>query len=482
MSTTPKTPQGATFETLSALDARLAKSGVPPLTAWWRDTLRDWYRHPTARTLAVCAGRGSAKSTMLYKIALNETIFGDFLIPTGERHWASLTSRMKDEAAKGIDILSAWLKIIGVRHALTDGVIEMVDMPRGVRITAASVGGNTGWRSFFDGSDEVGKWPAEGALAVDAAEVLASKRAMTATHPTARHMIVSTPFIDAGPFHDLITGGSNAHAVVAGPVPTWVVAPHISEAQTRKLEPNERVHAREYGAAFAVEWQHGYFHGLIDRCVQPWPSRAPEPAHTYVVAFDPAFSRDLFAIAVAHAERDGVVVVDRVHAITPPRNGSGLSPTECLVATREIARGYRQSVLLSDQHHAASLADLAAREQLTLRPIPWTATNKSERFELVRVLMRDDRLRIPNDAPLRRELAGIGTRLLSSGVESIQGRTGYTDDRVAALVLAVSEAATRARSATTAEERQWLSDANRRLAENSRWFDRWGDGNDRGFG
>jgi len=423
------------------LDDRLAAHGVPPLGAWWREVLARSYGHASALTLGVCAGRGSAKSTAIYKIATAETLFGEWVIPPGERHWASLTSRHRDEAAKGTAIISQWLTLLGVRHDPTDGVIELRDMPRGIRITAASVAGNTGWRSFFDGADEVGKWATDGAMAVDAAEVLASKRAMTATHPTARHMVVSTPFVDSGPFFELIHAGSNDHTLVVT-APTWVATDgRISEAQTQKLEPSERIHAREYGASFAAEWEHGYFAGLIERATQSWTSLSHQQGHRYVAAIDPAFGRDLFAICIAHAEPGGAVIVDRIEALTPPRGGSSLSPTDCIRATRQIQEAYGCGEVLSDQFSSATLVDLAAREGMALHPIPWTSTSKAERYEVVRNLMRDAKLQIPSDKPLLRELSGIGTRLLPSGAESIQGRSGYTDDRVSALVLAASEAA-----------------------------------------
>ena len=92
--------RGSSFATLLNLRERLAAKGVKPLGEWWLDGLREWYASPTARTFAVCAGRGSAKSHALYLVALNETLFGDFDVPIGERHAACITSRLKDEAAK----------------------------------------------------------------------------------------------------------------------------------------------------------------------------------------------------------------------------------------------------------------------------------------------------------------------------------------------------------------------------------------------
>lgn len=432
---------GASFEILMGLDAKLAAHGVPPLGLWWQDVLAPWYRHPTALTLIVCAGRGSAKSHTLYKVGLCEALFGGHVIPIGERHSVNLTSRLKDEGAKGTAIISQWLTLLGARHTPTDGLIELTDMPIDIRVSAASVAGNSGWRSIFDGADEVAKWATEGALAVDAREVLASKSAMTTTHPGARHMIVSTPFVDSGPFYDLVSEGSNDRQVVAV-APTWIATDgRITKEQTYRLEPNARVHAREYGAEFSAGWEDGFFVGLIDPCVAPWSSQPYQPGTRYTVSIDPAFARDLFAISIAHADGDRVIV-DRVEAIAPPRTGEGLSPTACLRRVRAICAEYRVHRVLTDQHHAATLTELADREGVKLEPIAWTPTSKSERFEQARILMRDLRLVIPNDKPLLRELNAIGTKLLPSGHERIEGRAGVTDDRVSAVVLGVSTLAT----------------------------------------
>ena len=433
--------EGSTFADVMTLDAQLASHGVPPLSLWWQATLAEWYVHASALTLVVCAGRGSAKSHVLCKVALCEVLFGGFVVPPGERHSANITSRLKEEASKSIGILSHWLTLLGIEHTATDGLIELDEMPIDIRISAATVAGNSGWRAIFDGADETAKWASEGALAVDAAETLASKRAMTATHERARHMVVSTPFVDAGPFFEMVTAGTNDHQVVAT-APTWIATDNrITEAATHRLEPNERVHAREYGARFGQEFEGGYFAGLIDPCVAAWSSQAYSPMRRYTVAIDPAFTRDLFAISVSHPVGNRFVV-DRVEVITPPRSGEGLSPTACLRRVRAVLTEFHAVKALSDQHHAVTLTELADIERVKLEPIAWTATSKSERFEQARILMRDKRLDLPNDKGLLRELSGIGTKLLPSGHERIEARRGYTDDRAAAMVLGVSTMAT----------------------------------------
>src|SRR5580698_9546552 len=89
-------------------DDRLAAHGVPRLTKWWRDGIGEWldaYEQHQTLELFACVGRGAAKSTALYKLATFFSVFGDFTIPPGERHFAIVLSRLKEEAGKGIGII-----------------------------------------------------------------------------------------------------------------------------------------------------------------------------------------------------------------------------------------------------------------------------------------------------------------------------------------------------------------------------------------
>jgi hypothetical protein len=432
-------------EQFLAFDQRLASHGVPPLTAWWREGIGRWldaYEQGTILELWACVGRGSSKSTALYKLALFFALFGAFEIPPGERHYAIILSRLVSEAAKGISIISRWLTLLRVKHRVVGDVVELDAMPRGIRVVAASVAATSGWRAFAVFKDERSKWPMAGVEEREADEIDTSAAAMTATH---RAPIVSfgSAWSAFSSWHEVIAAGSDARRIVLGPTPTWIAAPHLREEDLRLKERNPQRFAREYGSvAQNVVWEDGFYDGLALPCVGLYVKREYDPRRKYKVALDPAFARDLFAICVAHAESDQIVV-DYVEAIAPPRSGLGLSPTACLRRVRQINTEYRAGSALTDQHHAASLVDLGSREGVKLEPVPWTPASKAERYELTRVLMRDKKVTLPNDKPLLRELSGIGTKLNASGYESIQARPGFTDDRVSALVLAVSTLAAR---------------------------------------
>ncbi len=74
-----------------------------------------------------------------------------------------------------------------------------------------------------------------------------------------------------------------------------------------------------------------------------------------------------------------------------PATGAGSSPPTAWLRVRDNCIEYHAREALTDQHHAASLVDLASRDAVQLTPVPWTAATKGARFETVRTLMRGRR-------------------------------------------------------------------------------------------
>jgi hypothetical protein len=209
----------------------------------------------------------------------------------------------------------------------------------------------------------------------------------------------------------------------------------------------ERVFAREY----LCEWQDavldGYFGDVLDGCVDRGRLTLPPIDDTrYVVALDPAWKHDRFALAVVHRERRSagalVSVVDRVETWAPPRGGT-LSTDATLARVAEIALAYGTRQVVTDQAAAPALAEAAQRRGLYVREVPWIGgvgtDSKASKFRRVHAAMADGLVRLPDDAPTLREFANVASRLLRSGGEQIEARVGH-DDRVSAVVLAITEA------------------------------------------
>ena len=235
----------ATFESLLELDGALVAADHHPLTPWWRAQMRRFYEHPTARTFVAQVGRGGIKSHTSAKVALNETLFGDWRVPPGETHFWAFVSRSKDEASQRLQLLEQFLRDLHVPFDSDGDQIVLRDEPRGFRVFGCSIGAVSGFRSFGYSADELSKWSVEGVNPSE--EVCVSLNAMSVTHPGARQLLVSSAFGMLDYHFDRHAEGDKRDQLVAN-APTWVANPSVSQEQTRRLERNPKIWAREYAA------------------------------------------------------------------------------------------------------------------------------------------------------------------------------------------------------------------------------------------
>ena len=428
-----------------AFDDTLAKAGVPPLTAWWRDRVGpflDRYEADGVLELVACAGRGSAKSTVLYKLTLFFGLLGGFEVPPGERHYAIVLSRLKEEASKGVAIIARWLTLLGIAHRPAGDVIELEGQPRGIRVVAASVAATSGWRAFFVGKDERSKWPQDGVEGLDAGEIDTSATAMTATHPNAPAVTVGSAWGDFGEFYEAVTAGSDAFREVLGPVPTWVAAPHISEESTRRKERNEKRWKREYACVF----QAGAGSAFDAEQVEQAMGREVPGIYrkcTRILVLDPtAGASDTYAFGVVgwrrpHERIPGTPLLEFSY-LNGIENASrkGWTSDRMVGEIARIARANGCSVIHSDQFERFSLASAFANKGFRFISHAWTAPLKERAVEHVRTWLADGVLALPKHDRMKKELLSFEEKIAPSGALTFRGRAGGHDDFAMLLVLA----------------------------------------------
>ena len=231
---------------LRTIESALVASSVHGMSPFWRDTYERFYLHPTARVLIACVGRGGDKSRESVVSALAEVLAFEGNVPIGERHYFTHIAENVAEATKTLRILEQYLRIIGIPFVTRSGdTLDLESLPLGFKVLACRIGAVSGWRCIGWTADESAKWSSEG---VDPSEeVVASIRAMTVTHPTARGRMISSPLATDGYFHR-VWSADNSDSVLAVHAASWEANPSITEAATRALEPDERVWLREYAA------------------------------------------------------------------------------------------------------------------------------------------------------------------------------------------------------------------------------------------
>jgi hypothetical protein len=148
----------AVLATLKRVSRELRAAGVPPLSPYWLAECERFYSHPSARLLVECVGRGGDKSRTSAVMAIAEVLSGGFRVPPGEQHFFAHVSENREEAAKTLSILEAYLKILAVPAQRTGDTIALAGMPLGFKVLAARVGAVSGFRCCGWTADENAKW------------------------------------------------------------------------------------------------------------------------------------------------------------------------------------------------------------------------------------------------------------------------------------------------------------------------------------
>ena len=167
--------------------------------------------------------------------------------------------------------------------------------------------------------------------------------------------------------------------------------------------------------------------------------RAPQPLVPYIAAIDPAFRHDAFGLCIGHS--DGKQVIIDLIRQWKPAPGQTLNPALLLSEIRTIIQPYRVQVLLTDQYHFASLAQLALDMGLSLQQVKFTATKKASIYGNLKQLLHQHRIRLPDCTPLIDELSSIEAAMRPGGLMQIAAPEGKMDD-LATVCALVADAVT----------------------------------------
>lgn len=430
----------ATFDTLLALDARLVKAGIHPLTPWWKDIYRGWYENASFRSLIARVGRGGTKSHATVKVGANEVVNGDWAVPPGEVHYWAQVSENKTEAAERFRLYEAIFTALGLRHEKAGDAIILPSLRRGVRVMACQVGAVSGFRCFGYAADEAAKWENADHSANPAAEVIASIDAMTVTYPGARSLIVSSPLSTLDFHYELFEHGTTELQLVAE-APTWIANPSITEAQCRaKSRGNERVFKREYCAIPQASAADAFDQADLEAAFRPDPDGTlGEP----LLVLDPSGGHgDAFVWGTVQwcQPKDGtppVLIVNQLQDVEGEFYGKvTIDAIIARAASRADADGAR--VAVSDAREELALQSGFRRRGIRYVRLPWTNESKGAAVARLRRLLAERTIVFsPKDTALLKELQGFQEKILPSGAFTYGARRAGHDDRVAVVLTAL---------------------------------------------
>lgn len=415
---------------------RLAAHGVPRPSDRWMQEVRRFYLHPTAKAWLACCGRGSGKNLVGILCDITELVHGDFKIAPGERHYQVQVGENTDEAQKTLRQQGAYFDMLGIPNERTKDTIDLGGelSDRGTKVLACRIGAVSGFRSTGDTHQEIAKWNNDGVNPAD--EIATSAAAQTVTHPSARHRYFSTPMGRTGFFYDRLRLGDTASQIVTCG-PTWEFNPTITEAETRKLEPDERKWRREYLAEPQATALAAFDPTAVERAFAERPRLIPRRRSIIIDASSARKDRWSWGVCGWNldAEGRGYLAFDLVDGLEG-RFWEQVSAEELVDGIAHLAREVGITDVHGDQREAYALASLFERKGLRFTSHDWTATSKPRAVETVRRWLADGSLSLPPHEQLRRELLEFEEKLTASGGFRYEARRSGRDDYVALLLTA----------------------------------------------
>lgn len=446
--------------------------------------LADWQARSldlATRTTAILAPRQTGKSRSLALLALHRAFRSRgqrvLIVSAGEDASRRLLTEVRRIAADSPLL----------RGSVVDEQAGLLTLSNGseVRSVPASERQVRGWSVDLLLIDE--------AALVSDDVALGAALPTTAARPDARIVLASTPWAQGGFFHSHVVAGDSEHLRVHRwriEDAAWI-SPTAIEAARTAMSPAR--FAAEYEAAWTSDAAAMFSRAVLERVTAdlelPTLDRLRGPARLlggvdWGVSTDRSAFVAIARLPVAHLNTDrsptepAYVVacsrawpageplsnVARAIAATPAHlallssetNGVGAGPTQELFrlcrdrpwdagggsVPRFVAveEGGEQSI---PQYRPRRRRGDRARGFVTKRnPVHTTAATKAHVYERLRWLADQERLILPRDAELLRELAALRIELRPSGTESIEAGAGH-DDLADALYLAAGPARSR---------------------------------------
>jgi len=229
-----------------ALDRILQAAGFPATSPWWRAEIERFFRSGRRRWV-IRAGRRAGKSSTLCRIAVCWALWGPWSVPAGDVAVIAFVSIDRDEATARLRTIGEILRVLGVDADQRSDEIELRTRRLVFRVATCSIRGVVGFTSVAVFGDEMARWESRDTAANPAREVMGSLRPTMATVLDAFEVCPSSPWSLDDYHAELYDAGDTDHQVTSFAA-TWTANPTITEARTHELEPDAKVHAREYAA------------------------------------------------------------------------------------------------------------------------------------------------------------------------------------------------------------------------------------------
>lgn len=238
----------------------------------------------------------------------------------------------------------------------------------------------------------------------------------------------------------MFSANDNKHeTAIAVRAPTLLLNPQewVQEIVRREMGRDADNANREYGAQFMTAGSLACFDpDLLQRNVVDWYK--PQPGDVLKAGMDLGFRSDSSALCIVLL-RDGIIYPVLVLELRP-EEGKPLSPESTIKTFSDHLKEHGIPFAMGDGHYKETATENLAKYGLGFIDAP---TSPAEAYVRTRNLLKDDRLRLPNEPRLLQQAKEVQAVPLSGGGLSIhhpRWRSGGHGDICSAWVLACFQA------------------------------------------
>lgn len=431
-------------------------TALHPIVAFCRDRLRlELWPEQAAilsaiyteaiRTAVMRLGRRSGKDTMAAAMAAYEATVNAALhlaaVQEGEQVAIVVVASSRAQARVTHRLIRMYLRRAGA--AIARDTTDEIELASGIVVMTLPCHAATGRgaavavvilseAAWFVGRDE---------SPLNPKEVWDALVPATAQFPAGRVLVLSTPRWSVGWFAD------TCERAASGELPDWRhwhrttaqmnpgdgpggVSPDFLESERRR-DPSSfrREYEAEFDSAIGAALDADAVRGAIRAAGDLPPSAAVD---RYVLAMDPAYTGDTWALLVGH--RDGPrLIVDRIRGWTGTR-GQPVQVEATLDEVALLSQAYHNAPVITDQSAAAIIKQRLRARGVTVIERAWTNEGKVDALAALRRVLYAGQLEIPRHRDLVAELVGLEQRAMPSGRPRIAAPPGGHDDYATTLM------------------------------------------------
>jgi hypothetical protein len=396
----------------------------------------ETFRQYTGRTAApskqaqevfAIVGRRGGKSYMAALVACYQALFNNwkpFLSP-GETGWVLCIAADRAQAKNILDYIRAILalKIFKgqVKRELTEEIL--LENQVGIRVATCDFRTLRGYTVVCAVCDEIAFWRSEGAN--PAGEIMSALRPSLATVPGSLLLGISSPYSKVGPLYENFREkyGVDDSETLIWRAASRIMNPTISEKIVdRALKEDYSAGRAEWLAEFREDLESFLTTEIIEQAVIQGRNELPKIEGAQYFAFvDPSGGRaDSFTLAIAHKEKSGHVILDRLEERRPP-----LAPADVSREYSEIMKRYGCYSCQGDKYAGEWCSRAFKEAGITYESCK---LNKSEIFLEFEPLLAQGQVELLDAKKLFSELRGLERRTRSGGKDSVDHGPGCHDD------------------------------------------------------